>query len=318
MKHIIDTKFYPGWTRKAISFSIDDGNLVMDQKFKDIVEPCGIKGTFNLCSDRLTKMSPEEYREFYRGYEIANHCKYHPCAFLDGDVYEFSDEPFNSETAEGGKVYPDSEIDGMYYTLKRNGRWYKTAKDEDYKRFILEGHRELEEIFGKGSVRAFIWPCGLQKNAALIDFVRNELPDGYYGAREGHSWGAGEEAFALPENRMAYGLTTRHQDLLKTAELYEALPDDGELKYFCFGVHSIDYERDDKWGDLRVFAETYGARPEDYYYASTGEIFDYADAVASLEIGDGEITNPSEIDVYVKIDGERIVIKAKRTIRIGE
>ena len=75
MKHEIDVKFYPGWTRKAISFSIDDGNLVMDQKFKDIVEPYGIKGTFNLCSDRLTKMSPEEYREFYRGYEIANHCK---------------------------------------------------------------------------------------------------------------------------------------------------------------------------------------------------------------------------------------------------
>ena len=329
MKHVIDTKFYPGWTRKAISFSIDDGNLVMDKKFKDIIEPYGIKGTFNLCSDRLTKMSPEEYREFYRGYEIANHCKYHVSAFLDGTEYDFSDEPFDAKNllanvpfdakiADKSKTYPDANIKGLYYYTKWNGRWYTAAKDEDYKRFILEGHRELEEIFGEGSIRCFIWPCGLQKNAVLIDFVRNELPDGYYGAREGHSWGAGEEAFALPANRMAYGLTTRHQDLLKTAELYEALPDDGELKYFCFGVHSIDYERDDKWGDLRVFAETYGARPEDYYYASTGDIFDYADAVDSLVISDEEIENPSELDVYVKIDGERRVVKAKRTIRIGE
>ena len=317
MKDNIDTKFYPGWTRKAISFTIDDGNLVMDKKFKDIVEPYGIKGTFNLCSDRLTKMSPEEYREFYRGYEIANHCKYHVSAFLDGTEYDFSDEPFNEATADKKKTYPDAKIPGIYYYTKWNGRWYKAAKNEDYKRFILEGHRELEEIFGKGSIRCFAWPCGLQQNAELISFVKNELPD-YYGAREGHSWGTGPEAFALPSDLKAFGLTTRHTDLLKTAELYEALADDGELKYFCFGVHSIDYERDGKWDDLRAFAKKYGARPKDYYYASTGEIFDYADAVASLEIGDDEITNPSEIDVYVKIDGERRVIKAKRTVKAGK
>ena len=315
MKHIIDTKFYPGWTRKSITFSIDDGNLPMDKKFKDIVEPYGIKGSFNLCSDRLTKMSPEEYREFYRGYEITNHCKYHPCAFLDGDVYEFSDEPFNSETADGGKVYPDREIDGIYYVLKKNVRWYKTAKDEDYKKFVLDGHRELEAIFGKGSIRCFIWPCGLQRNAKLLDFVKNELPEGYYGAREGHSIGP-EIAFALPSDLFRFGLTTRHLTLLDTAKAYEALPDDGELKYFCFGVHSIDYERDEKWGELKTFAATYGARPEDYYYASTGEIFDYADAVASLVISEKEIKNPSNINIYIKIDGERRIVKAKRSIAL--
>ena len=317
MKHIIDTKFYPGWTRKSITFSIDDGNRRMDKKFMDIVEPYGIKGTFNLCSDRHAKDDLDELRAFYHGYEIANHCKYHPCAFLDGDVYEFSDEPFNAETAEGGKVYPDREIDGIYYALKSNGRWYKTAKDEDYKKFVLDGHRELEAIFGKGSIRCFIWPCGLQRNAKLLDFVKNELPEGYYGAREGHSIGP-EIAFALPSDLFRFGLTTRHLTLLDTAKAYEDLPDDGELKFFCFGVHSIDYERDNKWGDLEVFAKTYGARPESYYYASVGDIFDYADAVASLEIGDDEITNPSEIDVYVKIDGERRVIKAKRTVKVGK
>ena len=60
MKHEIDVKFYPGWTRKAISFSIDDGKLDTDKKFMDIVEPYGIRGTFNLCSERLARMSPEE------------------------------------------------------------------------------------------------------------------------------------------------------------------------------------------------------------------------------------------------------------------
>ena len=45
MEHNIDVKFYPGWTRKAMSFSIDDGNLEMDKKFMDIVEPYGFTST---------------------------------------------------------------------------------------------------------------------------------------------------------------------------------------------------------------------------------------------------------------------------------
>ena len=46
----IDLKFFPGWTRKSVTFTIDDGNVAMDKKFLDIVRPAGILGTFNLCS----------------------------------------------------------------------------------------------------------------------------------------------------------------------------------------------------------------------------------------------------------------------------
>ena len=46
----IDLHFFPGWTRKSISFTIDDGNIAMDEKFLSIVKPAGIKGTFNLCT----------------------------------------------------------------------------------------------------------------------------------------------------------------------------------------------------------------------------------------------------------------------------
>ena len=80
MKHVIDKNYFPGWVRKSVSFTIDDGNVEMDKKFIDIVRPAGILGTFNLCySD---KMSPEEYREMYQGFEIANHVIYHPEIFV--------------------------------------------------------------------------------------------------------------------------------------------------------------------------------------------------------------------------------------------
>ena len=44
----IDLNFFPGWVRKSITFTIDDGNMKLDRKFLDITEPAMLKGTFNL------------------------------------------------------------------------------------------------------------------------------------------------------------------------------------------------------------------------------------------------------------------------------
>ena len=81
----IDLNYFPGWTRKSITFTIDDGNVEMDKKFLDIVRPAGIRGTFNL--HRWDLLTPDEYRNFYRGYEIANHCMHHAIA-IDEDFEE--------------------------------------------------------------------------------------------------------------------------------------------------------------------------------------------------------------------------------------
>ena len=110
--------------------------------------------------------------------------------------------------------------------------------------------------------------------------------------------------------------TANDKDLLSKMEAYEALPDDGELKFFCFGVHSIDYERAGRWGDLLAFAERYGNRREDFYYATVGEIFDYEDAVNKLSVSDTEIKNPSSVPVYITLDGEPIIIAAESTVKL--
>ena len=54
----LDLNYYPGWTRKSITFTIDDGNLKLDRKFLDVVKPAGLKGTFNLCTP-LDRGAPE-------------------------------------------------------------------------------------------------------------------------------------------------------------------------------------------------------------------------------------------------------------------
>ena len=104
----IDLNYFPGFTRKSITFTIDDGNFEMDKKFLDIVRPAGIFGTFNL--HHWKERDAEFYRELYKGYEIANHCEKHAIA-IDEDVKkELATEPFDRNrpdyTREGGVDAP--------------------------------------------------------------------------------------------------------------------------------------------------------------------------------------------------------------------
>ena len=53
----------------------------------------------------------------------------------------------------------------------------------------------------------------------------------------------------------------------------------------------------------------YGDRPNDYWYATVADIFDYEDAVKSLKISENTIENPSSVTLYVKIDGKETVLE---------
>lgn len=317
MSNRVDARFYPGWTRKAITFSIDDGYVPTDKKFMEILRPAGIRGTFNLCSHSANKMTPEEYREFYRDYEIANHCKYHPFAISENVQYRLCEEPFDptirdhvelaKEKGIAAKLLYRTDEEGLYQYNQRGGR-YRVAEGEKYIALIREGHEELEAIFGKGSVRGYVWPFDRQENPVVEAYLRhNDL--GYKSVRKTGERGA-EEGFPVPKQRIYWQYTAIHNNFLEKAAAYAALPDDGELKFFCLGVHSADYEYAGKWEDLKRFAELYGNRPEAFYSAPVSEIFDYADAVEQIIITEKEVVNPTAIDVYLKIDGEKQILKA--------
>lgn len=301
----IDTQFYPGWTRKAITFSIDDGIVPMDEKFIEIVRPMGIKGTFNLCSHNMSYLTKEEYKEFYHGYEIANHTKYHPYVFADGVSYHISNIPFDKESSDTNFIYP-TETEHLYHIYKSPKGWRKIADTEGYISFIDECQVELEQVFGKGSVRSFVWPFDWQPNAVVEEHLKSK---GYYGVRRSGAR-CSDEDFNLECERMPWHYTANHTNLLELAELYEQQPDDGNLKIFCFGVHSSDYFRDNKWDVLKEFAQKYGKRPKDFYYATVGEIFDYSDALSKIIISENKVINPTEVDVYARIDGKDVVIVA--------
>ncbi len=298
---------YPSFTKKAVTFTIDDGNMKYDRMLLDILEPAGIKGTFNLCSD-LHKGREAETREFYRGYGIANHCKYHPFVNFDGVEYVKSDEPFDPESSDPGKIYKVEGKDGFFWRMLPNG-WRQMIYEEDFIRCVREGLDELNEIFG-GGVRDFAWPYGEQNNAAVKEYVNSVH-------RSVRKTGPtiDLDGFAIPK-KLGWSYNANHANLLEVMEKYEAYPDDGGLKFFAFGVHSIDFERDSRWDDLKEFAKKYGNRPDTYWYATVSEIFDYEEATARLEVTDSTATNMSNIALYVSIDGEKTVIEPGASVSI--
>ena len=305
----IDLHFFPGWTRKSISFTIDDGNIAMDEKFLSIVKPAGIKGTFNLCTPLKNHMSDEDYRRFYRGFEIANHCRRHPHPFSPRISPKIVTEPFCEETADKSCAYPTEE-EGLYRIFQSNWNYY-VATNEKYMELTDTCTKELEQVFGKDTIKDFVWPFGEQNNPAVMQAL---IDRGFRSIRATGDVGD-STGFALPRDRMHWSYNAHHKTLLRTAPLYDAFPDDGELKLFCFGVHSIDFERDGNWGDLETFCEEYGNR-SDFWYAAMGDIFDYEDAVKAVTVSDEEIKNNSGIDLYIKINGKKKILSAYSTIQL--
>ncbi len=301
--------FYPGFVKKAISFTIDDGNYLLDKKFIDIVAPAGITGAFNLCGmERCPKnVDKEVYRDLYLGYEVANHVYRHPKVIPAGEEFVISDEVFDLKTTslENKDVYYKSDTEGLYY--KSFGRYFGVLATEDvYIELIDEGKRQLEEAYGEGSVPAFVWPYHEQPSDKIKQYIKDA---GYKSIRK-----TGAADFFIPEDKMTWCYNATHDNLMDRAAEYEALETD-ELTFFCFGVHAHDFENNNCWDRLEAFAEKYGNR-DDFYYATPTEIFDYSDAMKALEVADGEIKNGSDTELYIELNGNKMVILAHACVKI--
>ena len=303
------SKYYPGFVKKAISFTIDDGNYKLDKKFIDIVRPAGITGAFNLCGDdaKPVGMTDEEYREFYQGYEITNHAHRHPKLLIDKDEVVVTDAPVDLKKAESTdkNLLFKSEIEGMY--LRSFGRYFGRVTDEDtYIWLVDEGKRQLDKIFGAENITAFVWPYCEQPSDKIKAHLKSA---GYKSVRK-----TGLSDFNIPKDKMAWIYNAHHANLTERAAEYEKLDTD-ELTFFCFGIHSHDYENNNCWDVLEKFAQDFGNR-QDFYYATPTEIFDYADAADSLIVSESKIENPSDIDIYLTVNGKKTVVPARAHVDV--
>ena len=303
--------WFPGFNRKAISFTIDDGNVVLDKKFLDIVRPAGIRGTFNIVGNIMKnrKIPYEEIRAFYNGYEVSNHCNTHPFAINPDVNYEIVEA--DAEIIPSRERLHKTETKGVYaFHYLRDDKLITShiADADTYIKYIEEGKKDVEEIFGEGTVKAFVWPYGEQQNPQIHEYLKNS---GYESVRR-----TGCDGFDLPEDRMRWSYCANYTNLIEKAEDFENIADDGKLRWFCFGVHSHDFENNNCWHLLIKFVEDFGNRPEDFWYATVHDVFEYEDAAKSLVYTDEEIINNSKVDVYLTIDGKRTTLMAGARVKI--
>lgn len=318
--NVVDVNYYPGFVRKAVTFTLDDGLYQHDKKVIDILKPYGFTGTFNI-NNPATVSDPT----IYAGFEVANHHLLHTTAMRDGFDYSqfiFSDQALPSAPDQdknviyrnyGYKSENGEWIEGFYYVhysiYGSTAGWHPLASDATYIEYLAKTTVELEKIFGEGSVVGFAYPHGGSANATIREYIKNA---GYLYARKTGNL-KDTTGFALPSDRYAWTYNADHNCLLSVMEAYDAYRDDGTLKMFAFGVHAKDFETYSKWGDLEKFAELYGNRPEDFWYATNREIFEYEDAIKALVITDTGITNPSDVDVFVLVNGEKTLIEGGET-----
>ncbi len=321
---MLDKNYFPGYVRKSVTFTIDDGSITYDTKFLDILRPAGIKGTFNLITTNGT--TADGYRELYKGYEVANHNQLHCLTMIEGfeditivdQVYENLSAIRADSTADINYIYK-SPIDGFYFIdyhyinpeYTAGAYWHPIAADETYLEYVDITKDTIEAIFGEGSVVGYAYPHGSVSEsikAALIE-------KGYLYARDTGCTKA-TTGFALPADRFEWTYNADNSCLLDVMASYESYADDGELKMFSFGVHSADYNG--SWDMLTEFAETYGNRPEDYYYATNREIFEYEDAVNVLTYRNGMLVNDTAVTLYVSVNGQKVIIPAYASYRVSD
>ena len=303
--------YFPGFTRKAISFTIDDGNVPLDTKFLSIVRPAGILGTFNIVGNLLKerRIPYSDIRKLYKGYEIANHCNKHPFALNQDVNYEVLEE--NDEIIPVRHRIHKTEQEGYYSYYYAKGDKVLKARIVDAKTYIeliKEGKSDTEEIFGEGTVKGFVWPYGEQNNDEILEYLKSA---GYESVRK-----TGCTSFDLPSDRMHWSYSANHENMKEKAEEFEKLADDGKLKWLCFGVHSHDFENNNCWDVLENFADKYGNRPADFWYATVHDIFAYEDAAKALVYTDTEIINNSDITLYLTVNGKRTTLMPECKIEV--
>ncbi len=291
------TNFYPGWTKKAVTFTLDDANASADKKFIDVIKPAGMKGTFNLVTNNLNK-DADTVRALYDGFEVANHTKYHPYPYY----------MFENETANYTPVLADDAFDenGNKLNLYKRKRGSYIAYDDEYIKCINAGHVEIERIFGEGSDTGLIWPGPAYGNrTAIYDYAKAN----YDMLRIAVT--LNDPEFNLPADWLKWSFNADHTCSYSRAQAFDSLSlnDTDTLRWLCYGVHPSDYfSSEDGAANLTKAVDLLKNRSDTYWYAGNREIHDYTEALKKLDITKTSVTNNSELTLYIKVNGVKMTI----------
>ena len=265
---------------KAITLSYDDGNI-QDKRLISILDPQGIKATFNINSGLFAKedatdwgrMSKEQAIALYvdSGHEVAVHTVTHP--FLEKLPLPI-------------------------------------AVDE-----VLSDRKSLEKDFG-GVIRGMAYPYGTYSDALIdalqsigIAYARTVIAT--HDFRIPTDW-LRLTATCHHTDPAFLELTDKFLASDPNKEQYNRTP----LLFYLWG-HSYEFDNDKNWNVIEEFAEKVGNR-EDIWYATNIEIYDYIKAYNALQFSiDAKcVYNPSAQTVWFETNGILHSVEANETKRL--
>lgn len=273
-------KVFPEGKNKVLTMSYDDGKFA-DRRLVSIFNKYGIRGTFNLNSgliDDGRRIAPSEWRELYKGHEVATHTATHPTIARCPDTAIIAEYLEDRKFLESVMGYP---IRGHAYP---NGSFSKRVER------IME---DMGIKYGRivGDCYSEVYAGKLAKQESPIDVVGDA------------------NGFAFPENFMEWKATCHHNhNLSGFGQAFLHLNKPQHLFLMYVWGHSYEFDRDDNWNIIEDFCEMMSGQ-DDIWYATNIEIVDYMEAFDRLQFAAdlSFVHNPSFQSVWIAADDKNVV-----------
>jgi len=280
---------YPGFLQKAVTFSYDDLRIDCDPMLMSIFSKYGIKATFNLVTNKLTgpqkHIEVEPARSMYEGFDTISHSYSHPLMYLTSP----------KEESNGNTIQPMT-LDEVTSDIKR-------------------GQEDMTLLCGKEPI-GFVWPFtdprGRSDYQDILDFIRNQTNIKYIRPT------GGTGTFAYPEDWYSWKATCHHNSIPEhLPQFLNADPGDDLLLFSIWG-HSYEFNYDENtvsnklnWDDIDRYAKILG-EDDTIWKADNTEIYNYKTAVDNIwvDYNDDTIINESDVDIYLIVNGYKIVMPA--------
>lgn len=282
---------FPQGKAKAVTLSYDDGSK-HDIKLKEIIDEYGVKCTFNINSALVAKNEGES--------RLSEKTL---IALLKDSPHEVA-------------------VHGARHIAPGIAPAVNVIDD------VLSCRKWLEEKFGR-IVRGMAYPdCGITRFAnGAEDYVhiREYLKD--LGIVYARSLGADNDRFDMPADWYNWIPTAHHTNEKLFEYLEKFLSADITAQYdsaraprlFYLWGHSYEFAREENWLLLETFCRKATEKKDEIWFATNGEIYDYATAYERL-VWNAEGTrvyNPSLFTVYFEQENKPYCVKAGETLFIG-
>lgn len=269
---------FPGGRFKALTLSYDDG-VEQDIRLSEIMAKNGIRGTFNINSGLF---APEG--KVYPAGQVHRRMS-------RSQIYGLFKDSGN-EVAVHGFTHPFLESIPT-----------ATAAME-----VIDDRKALEALFGR-IIRGMAYPFGTW-NERLLSILKDA------GIAYSRTTKA-THGFGLPANWLLLDPTCHHNDpeLPALCDKFLAMDKSNFPQMFYLWGHSYEFEGKDNWNVIEDFCAKMGGH-DNIWYATNIEICDYVNAYGRLQYSvDGKIIhNPTDIDLWVNLDQETVMIPAGQTV----